>query len=361
MGLSTGAIRLDHDEREKRLRPLVDLWGSSVSCLAVHGDFEFFQSSGNSGLLPFKTTGKLALALGEPLAPPSAVRTVVEEFLWFAKRRGLVPGFYPVSREFFDRHQELGFGAIASGSENLVALDDCNFGDAGFAAVRQAIGTFESAGLSVRWVRGGDLSSTELRRMTDLEAASAAAAGVKGGMAFLASQLMASSAHKEFSIVADSDGIQAYAAWQTMPDSSCMLDGLAGTEPDSEMSDWLVYSGLQHLKAARRHRVCLGLVPLACVDEGAGPAANGIFPGWSGVYQWLFDHSVSLGHLRKRHLALQRFRPELRNVYFLFHPARPSAELLSGFLDALFFGFGPLGLVSEAWSLAVRGLWGKYM
>ena len=136
-------------ERE-RLQALLARWGRNyISHLAVHGASSYHWIS-DEACVAFTLRGRTALALGDPVAPPSVLERAVHEFLAYCEKQDWIAAFYQVDEQ--RPYRAAGMCLVAIGSEAI--LDTSNFTLSGRkrADVRYALNRSEKQG--IRFVFG---------------------------------------------------------------------------------------------------------------------------------------------------------------------------------------------------------------
>lgn len=112
------ALRVARADQE-RLRSLLAVWSRNpISHLALHGEISYHWSN-TGACVPFRLMGRVALVLGDPIAPPSELNHCVQDFIAHCDRQDWIPAFYQVDDG--GPHRELGLGLVPIGREAVVS------------------------------------------------------------------------------------------------------------------------------------------------------------------------------------------------------------------------------------------------
>ena len=84
-------------------------------------------------------------------------------------------------------------------------------------------------------------------------------------------------------------------------------------------------------------------------QEGLPPDSE--FRMVASVFTWVLRHVPALEQVRNaQRMKLLLVPQEARSLYLMFHPARPTSDLLLNFVKAIFPGLNFKGMVQEVWS-----------
>lgn len=346
-----GSVRYDPEGRAKRLGPALKYSRYGLEIRLLYGDFEFFVDRSGEGFIPYLQAGRLNLALGMPLAAFGHRRRLVEEYLWFCKRRGRVPAFFPVTKGFFDGLEDLGFGAVKAGVAGTIQLQRFDPFDASFASLRQALGRMRSEAVTRDVVEGQHLDSVTLRDMADLAAVGRTGEARRGAARFLDAQPLACAEHKRFVVARSPERLLGYATLvQGAKPGVWGIETVVGDAPESNVWDFLWMEAISRLKTEGAAELHLGVVPLMFTPGAGGPAAPGEAEWMGAMLRWWFGHAPSLAWARALYRQQLRFRPHtMETQYMVFHPAVPRPEVVAGLMAGLFDGFDLTGLTAEWW------------
>lgn len=111
---------------------------------------ELFFSEDHSGFIAYRVTGNIALALGDPVAPPAIVPSIACAFLEKARARHLAGvAFFEASRDVASALRDVGFTVMAMGAEPIVHLSAFNLAGGARKNLRQAYHRGKREGITV--------------------------------------------------------------------------------------------------------------------------------------------------------------------------------------------------------------------
>jgi phosphatidylglycerol lysyltransferase len=132
-------------ERE-RLHQLLSRWGRNyISHLAVHGASSYQWLDGN-GCVAFTLGGRVALALGDPVAPPVLLERAVRDFVAYCEKQDWIAAFYQVDE--VSPYRSAGMTLVPIGSEAILETSGFALSGRKKADVRYAVHRAEKQGMS---------------------------------------------------------------------------------------------------------------------------------------------------------------------------------------------------------------------
>ena len=95
----------------------------------------------------YRTLGRHALALGDPLGDPARTPEAITAFCAYCRRKGRVPAFYQVTPEHLAAYKDAGFKAVKVGEDAQIDLDGYDLAGKRFKNVRNDLRRIEKAGV----------------------------------------------------------------------------------------------------------------------------------------------------------------------------------------------------------------------
>lgn len=94
---------------------------TSIARYALFDDKHFFFASDHF-LISYALENRVALALGDPIAPPDAISASISSFKLFCASNDWLPAFYQVLPDHLDLYKAAGFDVLLLGQEAIVDL-----------------------------------------------------------------------------------------------------------------------------------------------------------------------------------------------------------------------------------------------
>ncbi len=346
--------KLDKAARERELLPLLKQFANAgVQFSTMDIDAEFYIGRDVDGLVPFVIVGRLMLGLGEPLSAAEDQRGLAEEFMWFAKRRGKVPAFFPASQEFFDAMADLGFGGVETARESFFRLDFVDWDDPNMVTLREEAETVEKQ-WSHRWMTGKELGSEGAARLSQLERGWGGPVGTPPIVPLFVGQPETALESRFFSMwLAEGSPVGCvsmvpHGDGKTLSVEELFLD----RDIDFALAGGLLFRTLECAHQNGWESLSLGPMVFETTPRGSleGLPPDSEFPMVASVFTWVLRHVPALEQVRNaQRLKLLLVPQETRSLYLMFHPARPTADLLLNFVKAIFPGLNFKGMVQEVW------------
>jgi lysylphosphatidylglycerol synthetase-like protein (DUF2156 family) len=121
-------------------------------------------------VVAYRVVGSTALVVGDPLAAPADLPTVLDGFLAHCYVHGWTPAFYQTLGATLPHYRARGLRALAIGREAIVDLPGFTLSGKRIANVRHSVTHAEQAGLRVQQYAAGELDAAtraELRALSD--------------------------------------------------------------------------------------------------------------------------------------------------------------------------------------------------
>lgn len=93
--------------------------GNYVTHLFFLGDKNLFWSQDGKALIAYRRTGRVLVALGDPIGERDSIRQVILEFRQYADNHACIPVFYQVRAEYLPQYHEKGFRFFKLGEEGV--------------------------------------------------------------------------------------------------------------------------------------------------------------------------------------------------------------------------------------------------
>jgi phosphatidylglycerol lysyltransferase len=156
------APRVAAAERAK-LATLLRKWGCNyISHLAVHGASSYHWLD-SEACVAFTLRGRTALALGDPIGPPQAMKRAVREFVAYCDKQDWIPAFYQVDDPGL--YRDAGMTLVPVGSEALIRTADFQLAGKARADLRYAARRSEREGVSISFAPGPEVLSRHAEQL----------------------------------------------------------------------------------------------------------------------------------------------------------------------------------------------------
>ena len=298
----------------------------------------FGESGGREWGIAYRVVGRHALALGDPLGDPEAVRDAIEGFLDLCRRQGWRPAFYQVTATHLDAYRAAGLRAVKVGEDAQMGLADFSLAGKRFKNLRNDLRRIEKAGVALE-VYGPDAPppadvtadmeaiSEGWRRAHRAKEGSFAMGGFEPGSAlFRASRYFVARDTNSGKVLAFTTFVPAYGTGEA---GGWTLD-LMRRRPDAlhGVMDFLIVSAAERFREEGAGRVSLGLSPLA----GAGEAGEGL--AVSQVRRFLFTRLGRVYNFQGLHTFKSKFATDWQPRYLVSRPGLGLAATAGAVLKA---------------------------
>jgi phosphatidylglycerol lysyltransferase len=122
----------------------------SLAAFAVQPDKNHLSVAGGEGLVAYAVRGAIALACGDPLAPPELFEPAVRDFLAFCRTNGWTPCIYEAAEEGLPVYRALGLRVLKIAEEAVLDLPRFSLAGGRRASLRSMVHKTMKMGLAVR-------------------------------------------------------------------------------------------------------------------------------------------------------------------------------------------------------------------
>ena len=140
----------DAEEGREIMRCLLEQWGAApLLFFSLLPDKRTLTDSAEMPrwAIAYRTLGRHALALGDPLGDPALAPDAIAAFCAFCRSKGRVPAFYQVTPQHLDTYRAAGFRAVKVGEDAQIDLNGYDLAGKRFKNVRNDLRRIEKAGV----------------------------------------------------------------------------------------------------------------------------------------------------------------------------------------------------------------------
>ncbi|MGB9920363.1 MAG: phosphatidylglycerol lysyltransferase domain-containing protein [Moorellales bacterium] len=331
-------------EERQRAQRIAQTWGrSSLVFFTLWPDKLYFFSRDGSVYIAYRQVGDVAVALGDPVGPPTKAPEAVEEFVAFCEENGWQPVFYQVLPDFLEVYRRVGLQVIKIGEEAVVDLASFSLAGKARKELRYSVNKASRSGFFVRFYEP-PLDDDLLRRLQDVSWDWLKA---KGGaektfsLGWFDREILR---QLEVATVEDVHGkVHAFANFVPMYNLSQASPDLIRYRQDSPTGvvDLLLVQAMDHYRARGYREFNLGLAPLA----RARPEDAGYFA--STAQALLFRY---LANLRGLYHFKAKYGPRWEPRYLAY----PGGTALPKVALAVVRAGNPQGLKAQLRPLLIR-------
>lgn len=299
-------------EERERARLLVERHGvNSLARFALLPDKVYHFPAGFDGFVAFRPTGTVALALGDPIAPPGERGGVVRAQLELCERSDWVAAFYQTMPETLEIYHAAGLKALKIGEEAAIPLADFTLEGPAWRKERNVVSRGGRDGLVLKLYDPPHTAPllAELRGLSDewLAARGAREKSFSLGAfdeAYLGESLVATVEETTGRIVAFVNLLGNY----TRPGLS--IDLMRHRADARNVMEFLILSLGVALRERGVPRLSLGLAPLSGLDAaGSGPER---------AVHFLYEHLNRFYSFQGVRQFKEKFRPEWEPRYLIY-------------------------------------------
>jgi phosphatidylglycerol lysyltransferase len=317
------ALRAPATEEERaRARKVLRRWGHNPICwLGLAPENSFLWSGDASSFVAYRRSGRVAMALGDPVGPPTELGVAVSAFIAFCERRDWTPAFYQAEAE--PAYRQRGYTVLPVGSDAVVDAAAFKLDGSERGRLRYSVRRCEREGVTFTFQRGDEAWEAAAADLREVSAAWLRDKGPELRFSLGRLETMADRAVIVALARTRAGRLVAFASWLPVARRKGWTLDLMRRRPEAPygVMDALIAESI--LEAARRgiKEVSLGLV-LDLERSGLRPPS-----GLAGVYGWLrsLDRSSSLRSFK------EKFGPRWEPRYLVV----PDAAALPTVLTAL--------------------------
>lgn len=270
----------------------------ALSAFAVQPDKHHLLLARGSALVGYAVRRAVALACGDPLAPPQALEASAREFVEHCRHNGWTPCFYEAAEENLPVYRGLGLGSLKIAEEAVIDLPSFSLAGGKRAALRALVHKVTRGGLTVR--RHDQGAAEGAAHDEQLEAISEEWLAEKrlGEMGFTLGRFSLDAlAGVRVFLCLSATRVEAFCSWLEYRGGRAVVLDLMRKRRDavSGTMDLLLAESLLALKAEGLEEASLAPAPLANVGGPRGPLDRGVallfenlnaFYGYKNLFQF---------------------------------------------------------------------------
>lgn len=331
------------DERTEAERLLRQYGTSSLAPFALSPDKSLFFGGLVDGLVAYRVASDVAVVLGDPIADPSDLGSLLREFAEYCTAHGWDVCLYEAQEVYLPVYAALGLHTLKIGEDAWIDLSRWTLKGKPIADIRHAVSKIERDGLQFH-VWNGDIAAWEQMR-------SLAAAGDRGEweLQFSIGRLPAlpdPNSRYTYTLSADGSTVLGFCSWLPIGGVNGWALDVLQRHPDAP-SGTIEYVIAQALTAFQQDGAAwasLGVAPLADAaadnDEDRSLLQRGV--------RFLYEHPRINELYRYKSLFFfkRKFVPQWRGVYLVYGSRLDLPRLLYAVLNVHLPVLGP-GLVID--------------
>jgi len=153
------------EEQRARVRRLIHWYGRDpVDSYALLEDKSYFFTEGRNSVVPYVLSGKLAVALADPIGAAHDRPQAIAEFSHFCRCQDWEPVFYAISPELISYYKQADFSVFKIGEEARLRADTFDLKGADFQNLRTACNRAHKSGLRFHWYHAAQGIDTALEQ-----------------------------------------------------------------------------------------------------------------------------------------------------------------------------------------------------
>ncbi|MFZ4483070.1 MAG: bifunctional lysylphosphatidylglycerol flippase/synthetase MprF [Chthoniobacterales bacterium] len=262
--------RTNHQRQPEKVRALVDQWGvDPLDEFALLADKRHYLARDGRAVVSYALWRDVAVTLGDPVGPPTAVRGAIGEFARYCTRQDWSPVFYEVRPDFLEFYRSAGFRLFKIAEDSRIELPGFALAGRKFQNLRTAHNKVVKLGWKVAWFPGRALPPELHAQLVGISNDWLAARHAIEMTFDLGSMAPESLEPSEVSVLCDEEGkALAFATWLPYAQGrGRSLDLVRSRPTDRGVVDPLVVGCLLEFQQRGVGEVSLGNAPLANIDQ----------------------------------------------------------------------------------------------
>lgn len=280
------------------------------ACLALSGDKLLHFGEDDQGFVMYGRRGKLWIAFGDPVAPPTMTGAIAWDFFETAQAASCKPVFYEVSDAHLPIWIEMGMALHKIGEEAVIKLPGFSLGGSRFKSMRAAFNKRKRGGdrFEVLLPPHSDSLLSELNDISDLWLNSKTGREKQFSVGRFDPEYLN---RFPIAVIRREDSILAFANILAPGTGRKVAIDLMRYRPEdaSGMMEFLFLSLIEHYQAAGAEELSLGVAPLA----GLSPHRSARM--WNRIGVMMFRHGGAFYNFEGLRAYKQKFQPEWRARY----------------------------------------------
>ncbi|MFB2969613.1 phosphatidylglycerol lysyltransferase domain-containing protein [Aerosakkonema sp. BLCC-F183] len=317
-------------EREMA-KEIVQQYGrSSLARFVLFDDKSYYFSASGQSVIAYVPKGRGAIALGDPIGPPSERQEVILGFQKYCDRNDWYPAFYQTLPDELELYKSLGFRVLQIGQEAIVDLNAFSTKGKANQNLRTAVNKFTKLGYKFKFYEPpiADDLLRELKSVSDEWLQMMKGAEKRFSVGWFDDNYIRDSA---IAVIHNSEGrVSAFAnligAYQLNQIAVDLMRRRA--EVENGIMEFLFVSMLQHGKEMGYDSFNLGLSALSGVGETEKS------PRLEKALRYLSEHLNQFYNFKGLHAFKEKFHPQWEPRYLVYPSLAALPDVVVGLVRA---------------------------
>jgi len=305
------------EEQRARVQRLTHWYGvDPLDSYALLDDKSYFFTEVRSTVVPYVLSGKLAVALADPIGSAHDRPRAIAEFSYFCRCQDWEPVFYAVSPELIPHYKEAGFSVFKIGEEARLRADTFDLKGGGFQNLRTACNRARKMGLRFQWYHAANGVDAALENQ--LAVISQSWLKEKGAreMTFdMGSFSLEDIRQNGAAIAVDATGrALAFATWRPFAQVNGLALDLMRSLPEARnVMDFILVKSIDYFRKQGIYDISLGISPLANIEKETAPLMTE-----DKAVQFLFENLNRLYGYKSLFEFKRKYRPAWSGRYVAY-------------------------------------------
>lgn len=144
----------DNINKKHKAKKLLEKYGASaLDYFKIWPDKSYFLPENKNAFISYGVSSDVAISLGDPVGPKSAVKNTIREFCAYCQKNGWKYGFYQVLPDYLRLYKSLNLKSFKVGDEAIVNLIRFDLKGKQGKKFRQTVNKLETRGFSTEYIQ----------------------------------------------------------------------------------------------------------------------------------------------------------------------------------------------------------------
>ena len=308
----------DHIRHEREnVRGLIDRYGhDSFDSYALLEDKSYFFTANEQVAVPYVLSGNFAVALANPIGPPSLRAAAIADFTIFCRQQDWDPVFYSITADMVPVFQQAGFSTFKIGESARLCPAEFQLKGGDFQNLRTVCNHARKSGVQFRWYdeeHGIDIVMEH--RLATISQRWLQAKRAREMSFDMGAWSLADIRKNGAAVAIDAKGKPlAFATWRSFANGSGRALDLMRCLPDARnIMDFALVESIAHFRSQGVTDISLGLAPLANTE-----GATSRLVAEEKLVQFLFENLNHIYGYKSLFEFKRKYRPTWRPRYVAY-------------------------------------------
>ena len=305
-------------EYRERVRTLIARYGQdALDPYAMLNDKSYFSTANGQVVVPYVLSGKLAIALADPIGPTQQRPMAIVEFALFCRNQDWEPVFYETAEDLIPYYEQAGFAVFKIGEEARLRADEFHLKGRDYQNLRTACNMARRNNLQFRWYDASlGIDEPLEQKLSEISRQWLEKKKAREMTFDMGCYSLENIRRQGVGVAIDPTGeVLAFASWRPFAQGTGRktLDLMRSSSKARNVMDFVLVESILHFRDLGITDISLGSAPLANANKETKHSAEEM------AVSFLYENLNRIYGYKSLFEFKRKYRPQWRGRYIAYH------------------------------------------